>query len=61
MRNAKEITKNSRRAGIAKKKCVSIATINICHGSYGIKVWLNEHLDCGRRKNLVQGMAVDDL
>ncbi|MGB6680543.1 MAG: hypothetical protein WBF08_04370 [Candidatus Bathyarchaeia archaeon] len=60
MKNAEEITKTSKLAGIAKKECVQIVMMNICCGSYGIKVWLNEYLDCGRKKNLVQDMVVDE-
>lgn len=60
MKNAEEITKTSKLAGIVKKECVQIVMINTCHGSYDIKVWLEEYLDCGRKRNLVQDMVVDN-
>jgi hypothetical protein len=60
VKNAEEITKTSRLASIVKKECVQIVMINICRGSYDIKVWLKEYLDCGRKRNLVQDMVVDN-
>jgi hypothetical protein len=60
VKNVEEITKTSRLAGIVKKECVQIVMINTCRGSYDIKVWLEEYLDCGRKRNLVQDMVVDN-
>ncbi|MFC1505961.1 hypothetical protein ACFLQ6_02705 [Thermoproteota archaeon] len=60
MKNAEEITKISRLAGIVKKICAQIVMINTCHGSYDIKVWPKEYLVCGRKRNMVQDMVVDN-